>query len=255
MKATLGQGQVQASNNLSANGGVLGAVIGLYAKKKDLEIRQTHQESLMEFDHELKQRRQMNQAVYGIAADLASQSTNHNYTMIQEAAKAKNKVTQTKAEAAAERRTYGYKTRTDQKALRDQTAGLETAAGLPLSGGISVGVIKPGENAGQLQALKDTDIMKGQSRGAGNQSAVITPDTSNPEMPAAAKGGRGKKAKPFADPSVEKNVKPVPSEVASPFSAPETRNTIFADASSPKITTPAADAPAAETPAARIKKA
>jgi hypothetical protein len=255
MKAILGQGQVQASNSLGANGGVLGAMVGLYAKKKDYEIRRSHQESLMEFDHQLKERRQLNGAVYGIAADLASQATNHNYTMIQESAKAKNKITQTKAEAAAERRTYGYKTRTDQKAMRDQTAGLETTAGLPLSGGISVGVIKPGENAGQLQALKDTDIMKGQSRGANNPTTVITPDTSNPEMPAAAKGGRGKKTKPFADPSVEKNVKPVPSEVASPFGAPETRSTIFADASSPKISTPAAESPAAETPAARIKKA
>jgi hypothetical protein len=79
-------------------------------------------------------------------------------------------------------------------------------------------------------------------------------------MPAAAKGGKSKKIKPFADPSVEKNVKPVPDTVASPFGAPETRSTIFADASSPKVNAPTADAPsagapAAETPAARIKKA
>jgi len=255
MKAILGQGQVQASNNLGANGGVLGAMVGIYAKKKDYEVRHAYQTSLMEFDNQLKERRQLNGAVYGIAADLASQATNHNYTMIQESAKAKNKITQTKEEGRQDRLTAGHGLRTGLDITKKMTAGLETSAGLPLSGGISPLVAGPNQYQGQLQALKGHPHLGIPAKDAGQAPEVITPDTSNPEVPAAAKGGKGKKVKPFADPSVEKNVKPVPDKVASPFGAPDTRSTIFADASSPKVTTPAADAPTAETPAARIKKA
>ena len=279
MKSILGQGQVQASNNLGANGGVLGAMVGIYAKKKDYEVRHAYQTSLMEFDNQLKERRQLTGTVHGIVADLASQSTKHNYSMVEEAAKAKNKITQTREEGRQERLTTGHGLRTGLEVTKKMTAGLETSAGLPLSGGISPLVAGPNQYQGQLQAFKGPDgayhpHMGMPVKDAGQAPAVVTPDTSNPEMPAAAKGGKGKKVKPFADPSVEKNVKPVPSEVASPFGATSmggrnplsesdaadtnTRASIFADASyTPSKNAPAvaAETPNVATPKARIKKA
>jgi hypothetical protein len=279
MKAVNPQNQVQAGN-LGANGGALGAMVGMYARKKDYETRYAYRTSLMEFDDQLAERRQLTGTVHKIVADQVSQASANEYATVQEAARARNKIgeieatgtqklTQIKAQGSQDRRTHGYRTRTDQKALRDQTAGLETASGMPLSGGISVHVIKPGENAGQLQALQNTDVMKGQSgrrekpaeskptnfTGASGDS-MPDPGPTPTEMPTAAKGGKGKKVKPFADPSVERNVKPVPDTIASPFSAPATRSTIFADASSPKTnTTTTTETPNVATPKARIKKA
>jgi hypothetical protein len=281
MKSVNPQNQVQAGN-LDANGGVLGAVVGIYARKKQREIDYNYRTSLMDYDDQLETRRGFNNTVNKIVYDQTSQATADRYATTQEAARARNKmgeieatgnqkVTQIKTQASQDRRTYGYRTRTDQKAIRQQTEGLEKAAGLPLSGGISVHVIKPGENAGQLQALQNTDIMKGQS-GRRETPAATKPTTfagasgdsvpdsgrvypTTGDTPVAAKGGKGKKVKPFADPSVERNVKPVPDTVASPFSAPATRSTIFADASAPKSNTTAAATPDVATPKARIKKA
>lgn len=255
MKAVNPQNQVQAGN-LSANGGVLGAMVGIYANKKAYETKYAYQTSLMEFDDKLKERRQLTGTVHKIVADQVGQASQHNYSMVEEAARSKNKIDQIKAEGSQKRRTAGYTMRTGLETTKKMTAGLETSAGLPLSGGISPLVAGPNQYQGQLQALKDHPHLGIPKKDSAQAPATPKPDTSNPEMPAAAKGGKGKKVKPFADPSVEKNVKPVPSEVASPFSAPATRSTIFADASSPKTNiNPAAETPTAATPKARIKKA
>jgi hypothetical protein len=262
MKAVNPQNQVQAGN-LNANGGILGAMVGAYATKKAYETKYAYQTSLMEFDDKLRERRQLTGTVHKIVADQVGQASQHNYSMVQEAAKSKNKLDQIKTEASQKRRTIGYEMRTGLNTTKKMTAGLETSAGLPLSGGISPLVAGPNQYQGQLQAFKSGDnyhphmgMGTNPASTAGQAPDVMTPDTSNPGTPTGAKGGRGKKVKPFADPSVAKNVKPVPSEVAAPFSAPATRSTIFADASSPKTSnTPAAETPAAAAPKARIKKA
>jgi len=256
MKSILGQGQVQATNNLGANGGVLGAMVGMYAKKKDYETRFAYQTSLMEFDDKLKERRQLTGTVHNIVADQARQATAHHYKTAQEAAKAKSELKKIKIGAEEKRKNLSHEYDTGLEITKKMTAGLETSAGLPLSGGISPLVAGPNQYQGQLQAFKHEGtfhphmgMVNNPAQTAAETPTVTKPDTSNPITPAAAKGGRTR-TKPFADPSVEKNVKPVPSEVASPFSAPDTRTAIFADASAPKV-----DTPAAETPAARIKKA
>lgn len=264
MKSVLGQGQVQASNNLAANGGILGAAVGIYARKKANEVDYAHKTSLMEFDDQLKQRRQLNATVHGIVADQARQATSHHYKTIQQENEGKNKLAQIKEGGRQKRLTTTHGQKRGLKTMKDMTAGLETSAGLELSGGISPMVAGPGQFQGQIQAFKGAGGTYHPHMGmgtnpastAGQAPAATTPDTSNPVTPAAAKGGRGKKVKPFADPSVEKNIKPVPSELATPFSAPNTRATIFADASAPKSNTgPAAETPAAAAPKARIKKA
>jgi hypothetical protein len=266
MKSVNPQNQVQAGN-LSANGGVLGAAVDIYSRKKQRDIDYNYRTSLMDYDDQLETRRGFNNTVNKIVFDQTSQATADRYATTQEAARSKNKLTEIetkggqdreteKTKGQQSRRTYGYQINADQKALRQQTEGLETASGVPLSGGISVHVIKPGENAGQLQALQNTDIMKGQS-GRKETPAATKPTTfagaSGDSVDAsdikklkdnvepkpdeiAAKGGKGKKTKPFADPSTKKNVKPVPDTVASPFGNPNTRAAIFADASSSKTT-------------------
>lgn len=268
MKSIMGQGQVQASNNLFANGGAVGAMVNIYGKKKELEVRHAYQTSLMEFDHQLKERRQLTSTVHGIVADQARQATAHNYKTIQQENEGKNKLAQIKEGGRQKRLSTTHEIKRGQENIEYLSAGLEKSAGLPLSGGISPLVAGPNQFQGQLQAFKGQDGTYHPHMGMGTNPAstagqapdVMTPDTSNPVTP-AAKGGKGKKVKPFADPSVEKNVKPVPSEVASPFSAPNTRATIFADASAPKsnngpaANTPAAETPAAAAPKARIKKA
>jgi hypothetical protein len=258
MKSILGQGQVQASNNLAANGGVLGAMVGMYARKKDYETRYDYQTSLLEFDDKLRERRQLTGTVHGIVADQARQATAHTYKTAQEAAAAKNKLDQIKAGGKEKRRTIGYTNKNSVKTMKDMTAGLETSAGLDLSGGISPLVAGPGQFQGQLQALKGHPHLgiNPAQNAAQAPAAPAAPAPAAP-APAAAKGGR-KRTKPFADPSVEKNVKPVPSEVASPFGAAgtPTRSNIFADASASRSNnSPAAETPDVATPKARIKKA
>ena len=254
MKSILGQGQVQASNNLGANGGVLGALVNTYARKKDYETRFAYQTSLMEFDDKLKERRQLTGTVHGIVADLARQATAHTYKTAQEAAKAKNELEKIKVGAKEKRKNVSHELDAGLDNLKKYTEGLEISAGLPLSGGISPMIAAPNQGQGQVQAFKGQDGTFHPHMGMVNNPAQTAAQA--PAAPAAAKGGKGKKVKPFADPSVEKNVKPVPSEVASPFSAPATRSTIFADASAPKANNgPAAETPAAAAPKARIKKA
>jgi hypothetical protein len=253
MKSVLGQGQVQASNNLAANGGVLGAMVGIYAKKKDYETRYDYQTSLMEFDDKLKERRQLTSTVHNIVADQARQATAHTYKTAQEAARSENKVKEIKEGGRQKRLTTTHTNKSGVKTMKEMTAGLETSAGLDLSNGISPLVAGPGQFQGQLQALK------GHPHLGINPAQAATEAPAAPESaaaPAAAKGGR-KRTKPFADPSVAKNVKPVPSEVASPFSATNepNRSTIFADASAPRSTNnAAAETPAAASPKARIRK-
>jgi hypothetical protein len=275
MKAVNPQNQVQAGN-LDANGGVLGALVGAYARKKDYETRYAYRTSLMEYDNELETRRGLNNTVNKIVADQIGQATSNMYTTTQEAARARNKmgeieatgaqkVTQIKTQGSQDRRTEGYRQRTGLETTKKMTAGLETSAGLPLSGGISPMVAGPNAYQGQIQAFKSDDGyhphmgMPGKSKekpaeakpttfaGASGDSVPasdikIPEDNVEPKPDKiAAKGGKGKKTKPFADPSVEKNVKPVPDKIASPFSAPDTRSAIFADASSSKTpSTPAA---------------
>ena len=267
MKSILGQGQVQASNNLAANGGVLGAMVGIYAKKKDYETRYDYQTSLMEFDDKLKERRQLTSTVHNIVADQARQATSHHYKTAQEAARSENKVKEIKEGGRQKRLTTTHGQKRGLKTMKDMTAGLETSAGLDLSGGISPLVAGPNQFQGQLQALKGHPHLGiNPAQNATEAPAAPEPATA----PAAAKGGR-KRTKPFADPSVAKNVKPVPSEVASPFGATSmggknplnesdaadtnTRASIFADASyTPSSNPPAATTPTAEAPKARIKK-
>lgn len=252
MKSVLGQGQVQASNNLASNGGVLGAMVGVYAKKKDYETRFAYQTSLMEFDDKLKERRQLTATVHNIVADQARQATSHHYKTAQETARSENKLKEIKEGGRQKRLTTTHGQKRGVKTMKEMTAGLETAAGLDLSGGISPLVAGPNQFQGQLQALKGhPHLGVNPAQTAAQAPAANTPDTSNPATPAASKGGR-KRTKPFADPSVAKNVKPVPASVASPFADPsETRTSAFANASS----TPAAETPAAKAPKARIKKA
>ncbi|CAB4122257.1 hypothetical protein UFOVP27_132 [uncultured Caudovirales phage] len=232
MKAILGQGQVQASNSLGQNGGFLGAMVGAYAKKKDYETRYAYETSLMEFDDKLKERRQLNSTVHGIVADQARQATAHSYKTAQEEAASKNKLAQIKEGGRQKRLTTTHGQKRGVKTMKEMTAGLETSAGLDLSGGISPLVAGPNQFQGQLQALKGhPHLGVNPAQTAADAPNVTTPDTSNPVTPAAAKGGRSKKVMPFADPTDQKNVKPVPASVASPFSATGGNNPVSAQES------------------------
>ena len=226
MKAILGQGQVQAANTLGMQGGALGAIVGTYAKKKDYELKYAYQTSLMEYDNNLKERRQLNSTIHGIAADQARQGTAHEYKTVQEAARAKNKLGEIKEGGRQKRLTTTHGQKRGLKTMKDMTAGLETAAGLPLSGGISPMVAGPNQYQGQLQAFKNKDTyhahmgMPSQNSPASTATPPITatpPAPPPPAPPAPTSKDRPKKIKPFADPSVKKNVKPVPKKISSPF--------------------------------------
>jgi hypothetical protein len=264
MKSVNPQNQVQAGN-LGDNGGVLGAAVGIYARKKQRDIDYNYRTSLMDYDDQLETRRGFNNTVNKIVFDQTSKATADRYARTQEDARSRNKLTEIEAKGGQDRdteKTKGQQSRRTEKAKQKvglettikMTEGLEKSAGLPLTGGISPLVAGPNKWQGQLQAFKSEDGyhphmgMPAKSKkekepaksttftGASGDSVpdsgkvYPTPD----EMPTAAKGGKGKKTKPFADPSVKKNVKPVPDTVASPFGASTTRSTIFADASSPK---------------------
>lgn len=265
MKAVNAQNQVQAGN-LNANGGVLGAAIGIYAKRKELETNYLYRTSLMDYDDKLETRRGLNNTVNKIVYDLTSQATAHGYATAQEAARSKNKISEIESKGGQDRDTEkvrGSQSRRTTKAniksgfenMLKMSAGLETSAGLPLTGGLSPLVAGPNQQQGQVQAFKATDGTYHPHMGmpAKSEPAKVKPTNfigasgdsvpdsgkvypTPDEIPAAAKTGKGKKTKPFADPSVKKNVKPVPDTIATPFGDPNTRSAIFADASSSKTT-------------------
>jgi hypothetical protein len=262
MKSVNPQNQVQAGT-LGANGGVLGVAVDIYSRKKQRDIDYNYRTSLMDYDDQLETRRGFNNTVNKIVFDQTSKATADRYARTQEDARSRNKITEIETKGGQDReteKTKGQQSRRTTKAnlkagydnILNMSAGLEKSAGLPLTGGVSPLIAAPNKGQGQLQAFKSEDGyhphmgMPAKSKKEPAKSTTFTgasgdsvPDSGKvyptpDEMPTAAKGGKGKKTKPFADPSVKKNVKPVPDTVASPFGASTTRSTIFADASSPK---------------------
>jgi hypothetical protein len=284
MKAILGQGQVQASNSLGQNGGVLGAMVGAWAHKKDYENRYAYQTSLMEFDDKLKERRQLTQTVHGIVADQARQATSNEYKTAQEAARAQNDLKKIKEGGRQKRLTTTHGQKRGLQTMKDMTAGLETSAGLEPSGGISPMVAGPGQFQGQIQAFKgangtyhphmgmrsNTNANAGANTNANGMSNPPGPvDNSNASSTVGGGKGKVKKVKPFADPTAQKNINPVPESVASPFSATGGNKPVSAQESDAidinkrasivpdSSFTPATNAPSvvSEGPKVRIKKA
>lgn len=222
MKNTLNNGSaVQASNSLGANGGILGAAVAQWQKVQDIKITK----GLIDYKHNLNLDRDTHRTAMGIAADQARLSTAHNFNMVRDAAASKNKLDVAKEGGRQKRLTTTHTNKSGLKTMKDMTAGLETAAGLPLSGGISALVAAPGQFQGQLQALKGHPHL-GIKPGAGNANSgtgngnASTADTSAPKANTRAK--KAKKTGPMfapaasADPSKQNNL-PVPTRVANPF--------------------------------------
>lgn len=265
MKSVSPQNQVQAGN-LGANGGAVDALVGIYARKKQRDIDYNYRTSLMDYDDQIETRRGFNNTVNKIVFDQTSKATADRYARTQEDARSRNKITEIEAKGGQDRDTEkvkGSQSRRTVKAnlkagldnMLEMSAGLEKSAGLTLTGGLSPVVAAPNKAQGQIQAFKSEDGyhphmgMPAKSKKAteatpttfagASGDSVDAADIKNDNVESepnkiAAKGGKGKKTKPFADPSVKKNVKPVPDTVASPFGAPATRSAIFADASSSK---------------------
>lgn len=226
------QGQVQAANGLGANGGVLGAMVGIYAKKKDYETRYAYQTSLMEFDHQLKERRSLTNTVHSIAATLAT-----------DAHAAQLKIAD---------RNHEHESNLAQ--MKNMTSGLN-------SGEISPLVESPKGFQGQLQAVgPELDDLRerlgGTSAGRvrqGRAAGAETPKAETPKaetptagitLPAASaeRGpgegkGRTKKllTEEFAKPKT--SAAPVNASVANPFGNSDENNTPDVEApNAPKVT-------------------
>jgi hypothetical protein len=200
-------GQVQASNNLSQNGGILGAMVGIYANKKNLETKYAYQTSLMQFDHSLKQQRQLSGTVHGIVADQISKATS-----------AANKMADREHEHDS-----------NYNMMKRMASGLK-------SGELSTLVADPKSLQGQTQSLGPEldDIREGlggTSAGRTRKRGTNTPVTETPAVespaaetpkvtPAGAKGSRGarKGREPEFTDSIEKHINPVSPAVAQPFS-------------------------------------
>ena len=225
------QGQVQAANGLGANGGVLGAMVGIYAKKKDYETRHAYQTSLMEFDHQLKERRSLTNTVHSIAATLATDAH--------------------AAQLKIEDRDHEHESNLAQ--MKNMTSSLN-------SGEISPLVESPKGFQGQLQALgPELDDLRerlgGTSTGRVRQrrAGAETPTAETPKaetptagitLPAASaeRGpgegkGRTKKllTEEFAKPKT--SAAPVNASVANPFGNSDENNTPDVEApNAPKVT-------------------
>jgi hypothetical protein len=227
MKNTLNNGSaVQASNSLGANGGILGAAVAQWQKVQDIKITK----GLIDYKHNLNLDRDTHRTAMGIAADQARLSTAHNFNMVRDAAAAKSKLDVVKEGGRQKRITTTHTNKSGVKTMKDMTVGLETTAGLPLSGGISALVASPGQFQGQLQALKGhphLGIKPGAANansGTGNGNAGTTTGTPNTATPKTNTRAKKAKTAPMfaptgsADPS-KSNVKPVAATVANPFSA------------------------------------
>ena len=220
------QGQVQAANGLGANGGVLGAMVGIYAKKKDYETRHAYQTSLMEFDHQLKERRSLTNTVHTIAANLAT-----------DAHAAQLKIAD---------RNHEHESNLAQ--MKNMTSALN-------SGEISPLVESPKAFQGQLQALGPelddlrerlggTSAERVRQRRAGAETPTAETPTAGITLPAASaeRGpgegkGRTKKllTEEFAKPKT--SAAPVSASVANPFGNSDENNTPDVEApNAPKVT-------------------
>ena len=285
MRSVNSQNQVQAGN-LGANGGAVDALVGIYARKKQRDIDYNYRTSLSDYDYELDTRRGFNNTVNKIVFDQTSKATADRYARTQEDARSRNKITEIEAKGGQDRDTEKVKGQQSRRTVKanlkagfdnilQMSAGLEKSAGLTLTGGVSPVVAAPNRAQGQIQAFKSEDGyhphmgMPAKSKKAteatpttftgASGDSVDAADIKNDNVESepdkiAAKGGKGKKTKPFADPSVKKNVKPVPDTVATPFGNQTsdsgyrkiwgveqpnmpTRASIFADASSSKTNT------------------
>ena len=220
------QGQVQAANGLGANGGVLGAMVGIYAKKKDYETRHAYETSLMEFDHQLKERRSLTNTVHTIAANLAT-----------DAHAAQLKIAD---------RNHEHESNLAQ--MKNMTSALN-------SGEISPLVESPKAFQGQLQALGPelddlrerlggTSAERVRQRRAGAETPTAETPTAGITLPAASaeRGpgegkGRTKKllTEEFAKPKT--SAAPVNASVANPFGNSDENNTPDVEApNAPKVT-------------------
>ena len=230
MKNTLNNGSaVQASNSLGANGGILGAAVAQWQKVQDIKITK----GLIDYKHNLNLDRDTHRTAMNIAADQARLSTTHNFNMVRDAAASKSKLDVVKEGGRQKRLTTTHTNKSGLKNMKDMTAGLETTAGLPLSGGISAMVAAPNQYQGQIQAFKGSDGtyhpnmgMNPAQTAAGNANSgtgngnASTADTSAPKANTRAK--KAKKTGPMfapaasADTSKPNNL-PVPTRVANPF--------------------------------------
>ena len=220
------QGQVQAANGLGANGGVLGAMVGIYAKKKDYETRHAYETSLMEFDHQLKERRSLTNTVHTIASNLAI-----------DAHAAQLKIAD---------RNHEHESNLAQ--MKNMTSALN-------SGEISPMVESPKGFQGQVQALGPelddlrerlggTSAERVRQRRAGAETPTAETPTAGITLPAASaeRGpgegkGRTKKllTEEFAKPKT--SAAPVNASVANPFGNSDENNTPDVEApNAPKVT-------------------
>jgi hypothetical protein len=155
MNSILQQGSsVKASNRLGKNGGILGAVVGAVVGAAQTEQKIAIEKHLMDYQHGLGMERDQARTINNMTADIASQGLAHHYKTVQEAASAKNKIDLVKEEGSQKRQNTEHELNLGHEIMKKHTAALETAAGLPLSGGISALIAGPNLAQGQLQALK-----------------------------------------------------------------------------------------------------
>lgn len=102
MKSILGQGAVQASDGLSANGGILGALVGGYQKRKELEMKYQYNTALMDYQHAQDKEMAIHKTAAKITGDMAGSAIQNHFDTLFEGTKTKEEKKRVGAKAGAE---------------------------------------------------------------------------------------------------------------------------------------------------------
>lgn len=132
MKSVLGQGQVQATNGLAANGGILGAAVNMYAKRKDYEMKYAYNTALMDYQHANDKELAIHKAATNLTTNIASSAIQNHFDTLFEATKtkeAKKRIgAQTAGNIAQQRDLHAQLRETDAQKVKGQR-GLQNNAG------------------------------------------------------------------------------------------------------------------------------